>query len=98
MAGRRTRPFTWLDGAILAASLVAAIAAAAVDDPRFFTTMSFSASRKLSWEGLPLWARALEMPAKRAQSDFAAFLAIMTLGVGIVTFRRWPSRRLGLPM
>jgi hypothetical protein len=97
MAVRPTPAFTWLDGLILAVFLGAAIAAAAADDPRFLATMSFSASRRPAWDGLPAWAGALELPSKRAQSDFGAFLAVMTLGVGLVTFRRVPARRLGLP-
>lgn len=31
------------------------------------------------------------------QSDFAAFLAIMSLGIGAVTFRKRPSRHRGVP-
>jgi hypothetical protein len=60
--------------------------------------MVFHASRKAPWRDLPGWAKDLEMPSKRVQSDFAGFLAITSLGVGLVMFRRRPVGRRSLPM
>ena len=96
MTPRRPRPFTWPDALILAAFFALGVAGAVLDDPGFLSSMMFAASRQDAWPGLPRWAKALEMPSKRVQSDFGAFLALMGLGVAVVTLRGgWGRLRRG---
>ncbi len=67
---------------------VLAVALALLNDREFFVWMSDFASRKALWTNLPTWIRDLELPAKRIEKDFVAFLIVMSLGVALVSFRR----------
>lgn len=52
--GRRAvRPFTWVDGVILAGSVAVAGAAVVAEDDRFLALLSFHGSREMAWPGLP---------------------------------------------
>lgn len=92
----RYRPFTWLDGLILAAFGVLGVAAAIASDRGFLSGMSFLASRSEPWPNAPDWFLALELPAQRVHCDFIAFLTVASLGRGLATFRRPGVARLGL--
>ncbi len=91
----RHRPFTWLDGLILATFGILAVAAVVESHEGFLNLLSFIASRSEPWPGSPAWFLALEIPAKRVQCDFIAFLVVATFGIGLATFRRPGVIRLG---
>jgi hypothetical protein len=84
----RRRPFTWLDGLILAAFAGLGVAAAVAADATFLEVLWAEASRRVPWPGMPRWLRALELPAKRVHYDSIPFLIVVSLGVGLATFRR----------
>jgi hypothetical protein len=98
LAQRRKRPATWLDGLILAAYLAMGLGAAVLND--LVTTRDrgiYAVSPRPAWRGLPWWLQALQIPSKRVQGDFVAFLEVMSVGVALALFRRRPWRFPVLP-
>lgn len=94
----RERRFTWLEGLILAVFVVLALAVAVFH--HLVTSgwrLTYYTGSSVPWPSLPWWFQALHGPAKRVQSDFVAFLGIVSIGVALVLFRRPPWRIPSLP-
>src|SRR5947209_6032587 len=90
--------FAWLDVFILTVFSVSGILIAVSNDRGFFTLLPSFASHQAPWPSFPDWVADLELPYKRVQWDFLAFLSVMSLGVGLVIVRgRRTGIRNGLP-
>ena len=77
---------------------VSGLVMAVLNDRVFFNLLPSLASHQAPWGGLPDWVADLELPAKRVQWDFLAFLSVVSLGVGLVIVRgRRSGVRNGLP-
>jgi hypothetical protein len=94
MAKATRVPFQRLDGLVLILFFVVGLYAAVLIDAEFMENLwYFDAGNP--WAFLPDCVAALELPAKRVQFDFLAFLSVVTPGIGLVTFRRLASWRWG---
>jgi hypothetical protein len=79
--------FGWQDSFILTVFTASAIVMAVLNDRAFFDLLPSLASRQAPWGGLPDWFADVELPAKRVQWDFLAFLSVVSVGVGLVILR-----------
>jgi hypothetical protein len=86
---------TWLDVVILALFFLAGIETAVLLDGEFLDRMGDFRAWPNSPAHLPDWLAELELPAKRVEFDFLAFLSVMTVGLALATFRRPASWRPG---
>jgi hypothetical protein len=84
----RRRSLALVDLAILAIFAALALGLAIVNDREFLQVLMNYRSMGGHWPGTPLWFDALELPSKRVQSNFAAFLIAFTPGIALATFRR----------
>ena len=95
------RPLTWLDGLILACFSLAGLYGALLIDRQFMEHLPLFVTNTNPWiSPLPDWIEDLDLPLKRIQFDFLAFLTVLSPGVGLVTLRRpfpWPWGRLPGP-
>jgi hypothetical protein len=90
--------FDWPDCFILTVFAASGIVMAVLNDQVFFTLLPSLASHQAPWPSLPDWLADLELPAKRVQWDFLAFLSVVSVGVGLVILRcRHPGVRNGFP-
>jgi hypothetical protein len=90
--------FGWLDGLILAGFTASGIVMAVLNDRAFFDLLPSLVSHQAPWQSLPEWVADLELPYKRVQWNFVAFLSIVSLGVGLIIVRgRGRGIRNGLP-
>lgn len=88
----------WLGGSILTVFAAAGIVVAVLNDRAFFDLLPSLASRQTPWQTFPEWVADLELPAKRVQWDFLAFLSVVSVGVGLEILRgRRRGIRNGLP-
>jgi hypothetical protein len=89
------RPISRLDVAILAITAMAIAVAVAINDSEAARYLQERPARVT----LPPWAQTVWAPLRRAESDFKAFLAVATLGVGVAVLshpgrlrtKRWPG-------
>jgi hypothetical protein len=86
---RLPRP-AWPDVVILAIFFVAGIGLALLVDREFLDHLADFRGGGNFLGHLPGWFEDLELPAKRIEFDFLAFLSLMTIGLAVATFR-WPS-------
>jgi hypothetical protein len=84
---RRRRPFTALDALILAVSVFGGFVAAWWLDSAFFEMLWVYRSHSPVWSWLPRWVGDLELPAQRVQFGVVPFLAVVSLGVALASFR-----------
>jgi hypothetical protein len=90
--------FGWLDGFILVVFAACGLVMAVLNDRVFFNLLPSLASHQAPWQSLPDWVADLELPAKRVQWDFRAFLSVVSMGLGLVIVRgRRCGFRNGLP-
>ncbi len=92
---RRTVPLGPIDWLILAVAAALGVAAAVDADRELQWVMGLYASRQAPWSGTPEGILNVELPAKRVKAGFTSFLIVLSLGAGLVTFRRRGAIRPG---
>lgn len=89
MMKKETPAFGWDDGLILGCFLAAALYAVLLIDREFLSHLHFFRTNVNPWiSPLPDWLEDLDLPLKRVQFDFLAFLTVLSPGVLLVTIRQ----------